>query len=132
MRRGRKTESRASRQARQEFTETVLARGICEIQLLIPHECGGGWTDPCHVLPKQFIRRETNTWPEAEQLAAMWDPDNGLRGCRTGHSLFDAPGHGGVTFTDLPLAPVAFAETYGWTWKLERIYGEEAHDLRAA
>lgn len=125
MRRGRRPESRAARQARQEFTETVLAAGRCELQDLFPHVCDG-WADACHVLPKSWIRREINTWDEPERLAALWSPANGLAGCRAAHNRFDAPGHAGVTFADLPLAAVAFAEKHGWTWKLERIYGVAA------
>lgn len=131
MRRGKKSESRASREARRYFTETVLAAGRCELQDLFPHVCEG-WADACHVLPKQFLKRKTNTWTEADQLAVLWSPANGLAGCRAAHNRFDAPGHGGVTFADLPLAAVAFAEKHGWSWKLERIYGEESHELRAA
>lgn len=123
MRSGRKSESAASRRARQEFTESVLARGVCEIQDLIPHECGGGWVDACHILPKKFIRVETNLWAEPEALAAMWNTDNALRGCRTGHSLFDAPGHG-VQWWQLPAPAIEFAEGYGWLWRLEREYPE--------
>lgn len=121
MRRGRRSESRASREARKLFTLTVLDRGACEIQQFIPHVCGGGHVDACHVLTKQFIRRETNLWAESEALAAIWDPDNGLCGCRTGHDLFDAPGHG-VEWWQLPAASIEFAERHGWLWRLEREY----------
>ncbi len=121
MRRGRRTESRASREARCLFTETVLDRGECEIQQFIAHRCGGGWVDACHILPKQFIRRETNLWAEPEALAALWNPDNALCGCRTGHNLFDAPGHG-VQWWQLPAPAIEFAESHGWLWKLERDY----------
>lgn len=122
MRRGRRTESRRSREARQYFTETVLDRGICEIQDLIPHVCGGGWFDACHYLPKQFIKRETNLWAEAEALAAIWNVDNAGRGCRVGHDLLDSPDHGGVEWWQLPAPAIEFAEEHGWLWKLERIY----------
>lgn len=121
MRRGCRTESRASREARREFTEIVLARGACEIQELIPHVCSGWW-DACHYLPKQFIKRETNLWAEQEALAAIWDPDNGGRGCRTGHDLLDSPGHGGVEWWQLPSQAIEFCERHGWLWKLELIY----------
>lgn len=122
MRTGRRTESRAARQARQVFTETVLARAGCEVQSLISHRCGGGYVDACHILPKRFIRVETNTWSEPDRLAVLWNPANALRGCRTGHNLFDAPGHGGVGMADLPGVVLVFAERYGWVWKLEHIY----------
>ncbi len=121
MRRGRRTESRASREARRHFTETVLDRGECEIQQFIPHECGGGCFDACHGLNKQFIKRETHLWPESEALAAIWDPDNALLGCRNGHNLFDAPGHG-VPWWKLPARMIEFAERHGWLSRLEREY----------
>jgi hypothetical protein len=129
MRRGRKTESAAARRARQHFTETVLERERCEIQDLIPHECGGGCFDACHVLPKRFIKRETNTLSEEDQIAAMWDVANGLKGCRLGHNLFDSAGHCGLTVEDLPAAAVRFAADYGWRFELEREY---AGDRRMA
>lgn len=121
MRRGRRTESRASREARKAFTETVLERDRCEIRPFILHRCGGGWVDACHILPKQFIRRETNLWAEPEALAALWNPDNALCGCRTGHDLFDRPGHG-VEWWQLPAAAIEFAENNGWLARLERDY----------
>jgi hypothetical protein len=128
MRRGRKAESARARRARQAFTETVLERDGCEIQQLIPHQCGGGHVDACHVLPKQFIKRETNLWEEDDHIAAMWDVANGLRGCRVGHNLFDGAGHCGVTIDDLPAAAVRFASDYGWRWKLELEYPTERRE----
>jgi len=132
MRRGRRSESRASREARKEFTESVLEREGCEIQDLIPHVCGGGWVDACHVLPKSFIKRETNTWDEADHLAAMWDTTNALKGCRVGHNLFDAASHCGVTIDDLPACVVRFASDYGWRWKLELEYPVRVGERKAA
>ena len=123
MRSGRRPMSAAAKAAHKEWTLTVLGAFTCEIQQLIPHICGGGHMDACHVLRKSFIRAETNTWDEADRLAAMFDLDNGLAGCRTGHNLFDSVGHGGVTYEDLPVAAREFAERYGWTWKLEADYG---------
>lgn len=99
----------------------MLAREGCEIQRFIPHSCGGGWVDAAHVLSKQFIRRETNLWPESEALAAIWNTDNALRGCRTGHGLFDAPGHG-VEWWQLPDQAIEFAEANSWLGRLEREY----------
>lgn len=103
------------------FTEQVLARGFCEIRPYIRHECGGGHVDAAHILAKQFLRRETNLWPESEALAVIWSPDNALCACRTGHSLFDAPGHG-VEWWHLPVPAIEFAEHHGWLWRLERDY----------
>ena len=120
--RGRRPETAASRAARKEFTLSVLERFTCEIQRLIPHQCGGGHTDACHVLAKRYIKRETNTWDEPSRLAAMWDTDNGLCGCRTGHNLLDGVGHSGVTVAVLPERAVAFAERHGWLYELEREY----------
>lgn len=121
MRRGRRSESRASREARRVFTETVLERGVCEVRQFIPHVCGGGWVDAAHILPKSYIRVETNLWAEPERLAAMWNPDNALCACRTGHALFDAPGHG-VEWWRLPDCAIEFAEEHGWLARLEREY----------
>ena len=112
----------AAKRAHKEWTLAVLERFTCEIQRFIPHVCGGGHMDACHILPKSFIKAETNTWPEADRLAAMFDLDNGLAGCRTGHNLFDGAGHCGVSIDDLPDGAVAFAERYGWTWRLEAMY----------
>lgn len=123
MRSGRKPMSAAAKAAHEAWTTTVIARAFtCEIQSLIPHVCDGH-VDACHVLRKGWIRQQTNTWDEDVQLAAVFHLDNGICGCRNGHNKFDAPGHGGVTYEDLPAAAREFAERYGWTWKLEADYG---------
>ncbi len=117
----RRTETAASLRARKAFTFTVLERDECEVQRYISHACGGGWVDAAHILSKQFIRREVNLWAEPEALAAIWNVDNALCACRTGHSLFDAPAHG-VEWWTLPACAIEFAERHGWLWKLEREY----------
>lgn len=115
--------SAAAKRAHREWTTEVIARAFtCEIQQFIPHICGGGFTDAAHVLRKGWIKSQTNTWSEQDQLAAMFDLRNGLCACRTGHDLFDAPGHGGVTIDDLPSVVVDFADEHGWLWKLELDY----------
>ena len=123
MRRGRKTETAASRRARKEFTLSVLERSHCEVQQIIPHQCGGGCMDAAHVLPKRYVKKETNLWDEHARLDAMWDTDNALCACRTGHNLLDSARHCGVTAADLPEKAVSFAERHGWMFELEREYG---------
>jgi hypothetical protein len=127
MRRGRKTESAASRRARKEFTETVLDMGGCQIPL--DHTCDGPM-DACHVIFKQFLKVHAKTnlrLGEASVLDCVWDPRNGIPGCREGHRMFDSPFHT-TPFRLLPSEAVEFAIDYNCIWKLESMYPDDSKE----
>lgn len=127
MKRGRKTETRAARRARQAFTEEVLSRGGCQIAEWIPHCCDGPM-DACHVIPKQYLKwhaRFDLKLDEAGQLACVWDVRNGIPGCRKGHGLFDSGLHR-VGIELIPVETIEFAIEYDCLWKLEAAHPEAA------
>jgi hypothetical protein len=120
-RKGRKPESVAAKRARREFTETVLAKGAC--QIVIPHRCDGPM-DACHIVDKQYLKAHAQfnlRLNDAEALACVWDHRNGIPGCRRGHGMFDSPFYV-VNLEDLPDEAHQFALDYDCWWKLETLY----------
>lgn len=83
-------EKRAYTAAHDRFVQEVLAKGSCFFQELWPHECDGPM-DPCHILRAQYLRNEGRLQKLDPELLYefIYDPRNGVPGCRQYHHRFD-------------------------------------------
>jgi len=127
MKRGRKRETKAAREARLNFYTEVLSMPGCWVREVLPHECDGPM-DPCHLIDKSWLKTHaafTLRLDEAGVLACVWDARNGRPGCRRGHNLFDSP-FTTVLSSELPESVFGFATDYKCLHRLEHMYGELA------
>jgi hypothetical protein len=89
---GRKKLTAAEKQARERFVEAVLATAYlyetgCWFSHVVRHKCDGP-IDPCHVIDKQGLKIAGRFLEQPE--AMVFDPRNGVPGCRYIHSRFDS------------------------------------------
>jgi hypothetical protein len=86
-----KRETKAAKQARQDFYEAVLSKGGCWIARgIIPHACDGP-KDPAHIIAKQGLKTEANLsrLSDEDTLGLVWDSRNGIPICRAYHHKLD-------------------------------------------
>lgn len=91
LKQGRKKETKRQKAARERFVEGVLATAYlyedgCWFAHVVRHKCDGP-IDPCHVIDKQGLKVVGRHLEQPEAL--VYDPRNGLPGCRAIHSRFD-------------------------------------------
>ena len=122
----RKRETKAAKGARYRFYEAVLGKGPCWFRQITPHQCDGP-IDPCHLIPKQRLKNiaKQKDYNEDETLALVWDPDNGVPGCRALHHKLDN-GFIRIYWDQLPASVKDFALGWDLEWELEQIYRKEA------
>lgn len=79
--------------------------------------------DPCHIVPKQTLKVQFSDL-EPEQLSAcLYDPRNGVPGCRSFHGRFDG-GHLAIKRSQLPADALAFVDDWNLDWWLDKHFGE--------
>lgn len=91
VKRGRKAETKAMKEARLRFYEGVLATSYlyedgCWFRGVVAHKCDGP-IDPCHIIDKQGLKHLTGALSKPE--AMIYDVRNGVPGCRHIHNMFD-------------------------------------------
>lgn len=121
MKQGRKTETKAHKEARFAFYEGVLAtshlfRGGCWFSTIVPHKCDGP-IDPCHIIDKQGL------WVSGRKLKRpelmVYDVRNGLPGCRKIHGQFDRTSMPGIRIYQDELPDSIFMFITDWEDALE-------------
>lgn len=115
--RGRKPESRATRDKRLDFYEEVLAPGECYWKQYINHGCDGP-LDPMHIIPKQFLKNHFYQEDKDDIDSIVFDPANGVPGCRHIHGQIDS-GFCPIFREWLPPEAVAFAGRNDLGWWLD-------------
>lgn len=120
----RKRESKKGKQARHDFYEAVLV-GPCWFKGRFSHDCDGP-LDPCHLLSKQRLKNiaRQREYDEEEMLALVWDPRNGVPGCRAFHHKLDN-GFVRIYWDQLPPEALAFARDWDLEWEMEQVYRKE-------
>lgn len=99
------------------FRETVLESGPCWFNELWPHPCDGPM-DPCHLLDAQYLRHQAElAGLEPDDLYALvYDPRNGIPGCRSYHHRFD---NGFIRIYQPQLPAAFFYFVADWEERLE-------------
>lgn len=124
----RKRESKEAKEARHNFYEKVLNKGGCWLRQITPHECDGP-IDPCHLMPKQRLKMLANRrgYDEAKTLEMVWDPRNGVPGCRAYHHRLDN-GFIRIYWPQLPAHALNFAADWDLEWEMEQQFRKEIDD----
>ena len=113
----RRPETAAHRDMRLDFYADVLGKGPCYWRQFIPHECDGP-LDPMHIIPKQFLKNHFFREDPDDIAAIIYDPDNGVPGCRAIHGQIDSRFHR-IYREWLPPETIAFAGYYDLGWWLD-------------
>lgn len=123
----KRRESKAERERRHAFYESVLAKGGCWLKTLFPHECDGPM-DPCHLLPKQRLRAiARDRYPDNDEMQhkLIWSVANGIPACRAYHHKLDN-GFIRIYWHQLPIEAKQFAINWDVEWEMEQAFRKEA------
>lgn len=121
----RKRETKAEREARHAFYERVLLESGCYFKNIFPHQCDGP-RDPCHLLSKQKLKRiaKDRGYDADETIRLVWDPRNGVPGCRAQHHRMDN-GFLRVYWEQLPSKTKLFADDWDLEWEILQVYRDK-------
>lgn len=121
----KKRETKAEKEARHTFYERVLLESGCYFKNIFPHKCDGP-RDPCHLLSKQKLKRiaKDRGYDEETTMKLVWDPRNGVPGCRAQHHRMDN-GFLRVYWEQLPSKTKLFADDWDLEWEILQVYRDE-------
>lgn len=118
----KKRETKAEKEARHHFYDTVLIEAGCFFNDIYPHKCEGP-IDPCHLLSKQKLKRiaKDRQYDDSTTNRLVWDFRNGVPGCRAQHHRMDN-GFLRVYYHQLPHKTKLFAKDWDLEWEMKNVY----------